>query len=136
MRTLFNNGWKFAEDNYNEIIKGLGKEAFYIVSHSEGGAYASGMADYLFLNGHTIGEHVLLSADEGDEFEINPAIPSYQVLYMYFSSIYNPILGGIKASKMKSAIPKNPFIKAHAITLPKCLQTKVKVALKHPLGLP
>ncbi len=97
----FNNGWKFAEDNYNEIIKGLGKEAFYIVSHSEGGAYASGMADYLFLNGHTIGEHVLLSADEGDEFEINPAIPSYQVLYMYFSSIYNPILGGIKASKFK-----------------------------------
>lgn len=59
------------------------------------------MADYLFLNGHTIGEHVLLSADEGDEFEINPAIPSYQVLYMYFSSIYNPILGGIKASKFK-----------------------------------
>lgn len=97
----FNNGRKFAEDNYKEIIKGLGKETVYLVSHSEGGAYASGMADYLYEKGHTIGEHVLLSPDEGDEFEINPAIPSYQLLYMFFSSIYNPILTDIKYAKFK-----------------------------------
>jgi hypothetical protein len=97
----FNNGRKFVEDNYKEIIKGLGKEAVYLVSHSEGGAYASGMADFLFEKGHTIGEHILLSPDEGDEFEINPAIPSYQLLYMFFSSIYNPILIDVKYAKFK-----------------------------------
>ena len=72
-----------------------------MVSHSEGGAYASGMADFLFEKGHTIGEHILLSPDEGDEFEINPAIPSYQLLYMFFSSIYNPILIDVKYAKFK-----------------------------------
>lgn len=97
----FNNGRKFAEDNYKEIIKGLGKETVYLVSHSEGGAYASGMADFLFEKGHIIGEHILLSPDEGDEFEINPAIPSYQLLYMFFSSIYNPILMDVKYAKFK-----------------------------------
>lgn len=97
----FNNGRKFAKDNYHEIIKGLGGEAIYLVSHSEGCAYAAGMADYLFEKGHIIGEHVLLSPDEGDEFSINPAIPSYQILYMFFSSIYNPIGVNIKASKFK-----------------------------------
>ena len=97
----FNNGRKFVEDNYKEIMKGLGKEAVYLVSHSEGGAYASGMADFLFEKGHTIGEHILLSPDEGDEFEINPAIPSYQLLYMFFSSIYNPILIDVKYAKFK-----------------------------------
>lgn len=97
----FTNGRKFAEDNYKEVTKGLGKEAIYLVSHSEGGAYASGMAEFLFEKGIKIGEHILLSPDEGDEFEINPAIPSYQLLYMYFSSIYNPILGVIKPLKFK-----------------------------------
>jgi hypothetical protein len=97
----FNNGKKFAEENYNEIIKGLGGESIYLVSHSEGGAYAAGMADYLYSKGHKIGEHVLLSPDEGDEFSINPAIPSYQLLYMFFSSVYNPIMADVKYFKFK-----------------------------------
>ncbi len=97
----FNNGKQFAQDNYQEIIQGLGNESIYLVSHSEGGAYAAGMADYLYEQGHTIGEHVLLSPDEGNEFEINPAIPSYQILYMFFSSIYNPIGFPTKAIKFR-----------------------------------
>jgi hypothetical protein len=32
---------------------------------------------------------------------------------------------GISESKMKSAIPKNAFMKAQAMTLPKCLQINV-----------
>jgi len=97
----FNNGKKFAEENYKEIIEGLGNESIYLVSHSEGGAYASGIADYLYKKGHEIGEHVLLSPDEGDEFEINPAIPSYQLQYMFFSSIYNPLMADLKYFKFK-----------------------------------
>jgi hypothetical protein len=97
----FNNGRKFAEENYKEIIQGLGNEAIYLVSHSEGGAFAAGMADYLYKKGHKIGEHVLLSPDEGDEFEINPAIPSYQLQYMFFSSIYNPLMADVKYFKFR-----------------------------------
>ncbi len=98
----FKNGFDFAKINYNDIIKGLGNESIYFVSHSEGGAYAAGMADFLFQKGHTIGEHILLSPDEADEFEINPAIPSYQLLYMLFSSVWNPTstIANIEKSKL------------------------------------
>lgn len=97
----FSNGKKFAEENYKEIIKGLGGELIYLVSHSEGGAYAAGVADFLHRKGHKIGEHVLLSPDEGDEFEINPVIPSYQIQYMFFSSVYNPLMADVKLLKFK-----------------------------------
>jgi hypothetical protein len=97
----FNNGKKFAKENYKEIIQGLGGESIYLVSHSEGGAYAAGMADYLYSKGHKIGEHVLLSPDEGDEFQINPKIPSYQLTYMFFSSVYNPFMADVKYFKFK-----------------------------------
>jgi hypothetical protein len=40
------------------------------------------------------------------------------------------------ASNTKSAIPKNAFMNAQAMTLPKCLQTKVKTPLPHALPFP
>ncbi|OWP82659.1 hypothetical protein BWK59_14685 [Flavobacterium davisii] len=97
----FKAGEKFAKDNFDEITKGLGGQEVFLVSHSEGGAYAAGMADYLHNHGIKIGEHVLLSPDEGDEFSINPAIPSYQLLYMFFGSIYNPLGMATKAVKFR-----------------------------------
>lgn len=97
----FSNGRKFAEENFEEITNGLAGNEIYLVSHSEGGAYAAGMADYLHEKGIKIGEHILLSPDEGDEFSINPEIPSYQLTYMFFSSIFNPILAIPKAIKFK-----------------------------------
>lgn len=63
----------------------MGRNEVYFVSHSEGGAYAAGMADYLYEKGITIGEHIMLSPDEGDEFSVNSAIHSYQLTYMFFS---------------------------------------------------
>jgi hypothetical protein len=97
----FTAGKQFAKDNFDKITKGLGGQDVFFVSHSEGGAYAAGMADYLHSKGIKIGEHVLLSPDEGDEFSINPAIPSYQLLYMFFSTIYNPLGSAIKPIKFK-----------------------------------
>ncbi|RVU90476.1 hypothetical protein EH230_05935 [Flavobacterium columnare] len=67
------------------------------------------MADYLHNHGIQIGEHVLLSPDEGDEFSINPAIPSYQLLYMFFSSIYNPM--GLLINEKKAKIGNKGFRK-------------------------
>jgi hypothetical protein len=99
----FSNGKKFAEKNFAEIIKGLGDNKVYFISHSEGGAYAAGMADYLHSKGIKIGEHILLSPDEGDEFSINSEIPSYQLTYMFFSSIWNPTGTFINSEKFKMA---------------------------------
>lgn len=60
------------------------------------------MADYLHGKGIKIGEHILLSPDEGDEFSINPEIPSYQLTYMFFSSIWNPTGTIINYEKVKT----------------------------------
>lgn len=97
----FINGRKFAEENFDEITKGLGKNEVFLVSHSEGGAYAAGMADFLHEKGIKIGEHILLSPDEGDGFTINPEIPSYQLTYMFFSSVWNPMGAIINSEKQK-----------------------------------
>lgn len=97
----FENGRKFAEENFEEITSGLAGNEIYFISHSEGGAYAAGMADYLYEKGITIGEHILLSPDEGDEFSINPKIPSYQLTYMFFSSVWNPTGTIINSEKAK-----------------------------------
>ena len=86
----FENGRKFAEENFEEMTNGLAGNEINFISHSEGWAYAAGIADYLHEKGVEIGEHILLSPDEGDEFSINPEIPSYQLTYMFFSSIWNP----------------------------------------------
>lgn len=97
----FTNGRKFAEESFDEITKGLGKNEVFLVSHSEGGAFAAGMADYLHEKGIKIGEHILLSPDEGDEFTINPEIPSYQLTYMFFSSVWNPMGTIVNSEKQR-----------------------------------
>lgn len=71
------------------------------MSHSEGGAFAAGVADYLYSKDIKIGEHILLSPDEGDEFSVNPKIPSYQLTYMFFSSVLNPTATIVNTEKMQ-----------------------------------
>lgn len=101
----FANERQFAQENFEEITNGLGGNEVYLISHSEGGAYAAGMADYLYEKGIKIGEHILLSTDEANEFSINPEIPSYQLTYMYFASkndispyLLTPEVGSLKLS--------------------------------------
>lgn len=62
-------GRRYAEENYEALVKGLKKgETFKFVSHSEGGAYAAGMASYLMERGQTVENMLYLSPDEADEF--------------------------------------------------------------------
>ncbi|MBS0644976.1 MAG: hypothetical protein JSR97_00090 [Verrucomicrobia bacterium] len=62
-------GRSYAEANYLNLINGLKKgETFKFVSHSEGGAYAAGMASYLQDRGQTVESMLYLSPDEADEF--------------------------------------------------------------------
>ncbi|SDF77522.1 DUF6443 domain-containing protein [Chitinophaga filiformis] len=69
-------GRKYAAAHYKEWISKMSPdEKFNLVSHSEGGAFAAGIAAYLSENawgeykGHTVGTVLYLSPDEADEFE-------------------------------------------------------------------
>lgn len=84
-----NKGYEYARKNYDNIIFGLQKEKVFLISHSEGGAYAAGIAKYLFERGISIGESVMLSTDEGDEFSIEESYPSYQIVAGYIENYYD-----------------------------------------------
>lgn len=76
------DGYDYAEKNYNTLIEGLGKdEVFELVTHSEGGAYGAGIARYLMLRGHKVKTIVHLSTDEADEFDTPFGPDTYQLSY-------------------------------------------------------
>jgi RHS repeat-associated protein len=65
----YSAGRRYAEENYEDLIRGLRKgETFKFVSHSEGAAYAAGMASYLMDKGQAVESMLYLSPDEADEF--------------------------------------------------------------------
>ena len=76
-------GYKFAMQHIAEITKGVGNEKIYFISHSEGAAYAAGMAKALIEKGYKVGESVMLSADESDEFIVEGNYPCYQITAGY-----------------------------------------------------
>ena len=76
-------GYQYAMQNIAEITKGVGNEKIYFISHSEGAAYAAGMAKALIEKGYKVGESVMLSADEGDEFTVEGNYPCYQITAGY-----------------------------------------------------
>ena len=106
--------------NIAEITKGVGSEKFYFISHSEGAAYAAGMAKALIEKGYKVGESVMLSADEGDEFIVEGNYPCYQITagYVkeedYLLSYVSPIHPStIKKPKRKFHI--DPIVGDHRI---------------------
>ena len=83
-------GRKYAKEHWKEIKAGLAKgESIKFVAHSEGAAFAAGMADYLSVllsdgndtNDNTVSTALLLSPDEADEFSIKGSYRSYEVYY-------------------------------------------------------
>ena len=113
-------GYKFAMQHIAEITKGVGNEKFYFISHSEGAAYAAGMAKALIEKGYKVGESVMLSADEGDEFTVEGNYPCYQITAGYIEeeeyllSYVSPIHPStIKKPKRKFHI--DPIVGDHRI---------------------
>ena len=79
-------GYNYAKQHFNEITKGLGGNEVYLISHSEGGACAAGVAKYLIEKEIKIGESIMLSTDEGDEFSVEGNYPAYQVVAGYLTN--------------------------------------------------
>ena len=113
-------GYKFAMQHIAAITKGVGNEKIYFISHSEGAAYAAGMAKALIEKGYKVGESVMLSADEGDEFTVEGNYPCYQITAGYIEeeeyllSYISPIHPStIKKPKRKFHI--DPIVGDHRI---------------------
>ena len=113
-------GYKFAMQHIAAITKGVGNEKFYFISHSEGAAYAAGMAKALIEKGYKVGESVMLSADEGDEFTVEGNYTCYQITAGYIEeeeyllSYISPIHPStIKKPKRKFHI--DPIVGDHRI---------------------
>lgn len=61
---------------------------FYIITHSQGGAYGVGIANYLITKGHTIKELVFLSPYQGVDISVDPDLmPAYHLLYAEWNSL-------------------------------------------------
>lgn len=81
-------GENWAKRNYSYLTSNSASTLdFYLVGHSEGGAFAVGIANYLHSRGHTIKEILLLSCDEADEFQVNTDLPTFQLVLAYWKRI-------------------------------------------------
>lgn len=78
-------GKETAKKKLASLLGTMKGKKYYFISHSEGGAFASGIAEYLVENGIEVGEHITLSCDEADKFEAHPKVPTYQLTPMYFT---------------------------------------------------
>lgn len=79
-------GYQYALENFKEITQNVGDKKVYIISHSEGCAFAAGVAQFLMEKGVKIGESIMLAADEGDEFSVEGNYPCYQIVAGWLSS--------------------------------------------------
>lgn len=83
-------GKKYAREHYEEIVAGLADgETIKFVGHSEGAAFAAGMAEYMSMRfGSNDGRNnpvetaLYLSPDEADEFKTSKNFKTYEA---YFS---------------------------------------------------
>lgn len=73
-------GFQYGIEHYNELVSELKPgESFKFVSHSEGGAFAAGLADYLILKGQHVERMLFLSPREADAFSSPGNIFAIQV---------------------------------------------------------
>ena len=85
----YNLGKKYAEEHYEEIIAGLADgETIKFVGHSEGAAFAAGMAEYINLRfgandgkNHPAEAALYLSPDEADEFSTPTTLKTYEAYF-------------------------------------------------------
>jgi hypothetical protein len=78
----YQKGLRYGLDHFNALKDKSGEnESFKIVSHSEGGAFAAGMADFLLSHNCIIEKMLYLSPREGDDFISQPGPFSIQAHY-------------------------------------------------------
>jgi hypothetical protein len=101
-------GIDYAKGNFDELVYDLGKgDPIYFIGHSEGCAFAAGIAEYLKNQGLNVKEIAFLSADEGDEFTISPDIETYQIVFMFFTGITKqPVVDDVVGNHRVTGVEK------------------------------
>ena len=78
----YTRGYEYAKEHYDELIADMQQdETFKLVTHSEGGAFGAGIAQYLLDQGKVVETILHLSTDEADEFSSPENTTTYQLGY-------------------------------------------------------
>ena len=103
-------GYKYALENFKKITQNVGNQKVYIISHSEGCAFAAGVAKCLMEKGVKVGESIMLAADEGDEFDVEGNYPCYQLVAGWLSNYQEP-----NTLKQKTVFAVDPIVRDHMV---------------------
>jgi len=127
------NGSRYALEHYQELTGNLKpSEAFKIISHSEGCAFAAGMAAFLISYGCLVQKILYLSPREGDVF-INPrGAFAIQVHYCNDPICFPKRISGVTVfiNLLKLDDKKASLIYAHGGTVRESTIKKVQKILK------
>lgn len=103
-------GYQYTLENFKEITQNIGDKNVYIISHSEGCAFAAGVAKCLIEKGVKVGESIMLAADEGDEFNVEGNYPCYQLVAGWLSNYQEP-----NTLKQKTVFAVDPIVGDHMV---------------------
>jgi len=83
-------GHLWAQTHYSDLTsQHNGTLDFYLIGHSQGCAYAAGIADYLKFQKHNIISMLFLSCHQGDKFSVDSTFNTYQMVYSFWK--YEPV---------------------------------------------
>lgn len=116
-------GRKYAQEHYSELVSDMKEgESIKIVSHSEGGAFAAGIASYLKELNENMGSSyypkveslLYLSPDEVEDFSSPKGIKAYQIHYENDPVTSPKMLKGVEYfAKLKG----EPMLSSHGATV-------------------
>lgn len=89
-------GSLWAQNNYNDLISHSPNVLdFYFVCHSQGCAFAAGMAEYLKSRGHRIKQLLFLSCHQGSGIAIDNTFSVYQMVYAKWVTLISSTLSAL-----------------------------------------
>ena len=129
----YTRGYEYAKQHYDELIADMKKdETFKLVTHSEGGAFGAGIAQYLIDQGKTVETILHLSTDEADEFNNPENTTTYQLGYGWDWVTGNKEVSGTDVFGVvdKFSSGKEKFLYSHGSTKGAGVFKDVKALLK------
>ncbi len=89
-------GSTWAQNNYNDLISHSPNVLdFYFVCHSQGCAFAAGIAEYLKSRGHRIKQLLFLSCHQGSDIKIDSTFSVYQMVYAKWVTLISSTLSAL-----------------------------------------
>ena len=129
----YGRGYEYAKEHYDELIADMRQdETFKIVTHSEGGAFGAGIAQYLIDQGKTVETILHLSTDEADEFDSPKNVTTYQLGYGGDWITGNKEVNGADIFGVvdKFSSKKDKFLYSHGSTKSGSVFDEVKAMIK------